>query len=74
MTRLRTDNPLFTGTTGSTDMGKDKDTATVVLDDDLVKEIIEGGEGQSDDEGRVVRIDPAIREQGSPSSRVEEED
>ncbi len=42
-------------------MGKEKDTATVVLDDDLVKEIIEGGEGRSDGEGRVVRIDPASR-------------
>jgi hypothetical protein len=55
-------------------MGKDKDTATVVLDDDLVKEIIEGGQGRSGDEGRVVRIDPATREQGSPPSRTEEED
>lgn len=55
-------------------MGKEKDTATVVLDDELVKEIIEGGEGRSDGEGRVVRIDPATRDKGSPPSRVDEED
>lgn len=55
-------------------MGKDKDmdTATVVLDDELVKEIIEGAEGRPNDEGRVVRIDPTIREQGP--SPAEDED
>ena len=49
-------------------MGKEKDTATVVLDDELVKEIVDGAEGE---DGRVVRIDPATREK---SGTVQEDD
>jgi hypothetical protein len=52
---------------GSNEMGKEKDTATVVMDDELVKEIIDGTE---DEDGRVVRIDPATREK----SGTEQED
>lgn len=48
-------------------MGKEKDTATVVMDEELVKEIVDGAE---DDDGRVVRIDPAAREK----SGTEQED
>lgn len=53
-------------------MGKEKDTATVVLDDDLVKEIIDGAEGAVDEEGRVVRIDPATRQRGGAPADGEE--
>lgn len=38
---------------------KEKDTATVVLDDDLVREIIDGKDGE---DGRVVRIAPDNRD------------
>ena len=49
-------------------MGKEKDTSTVVLDDELVKEIVDGTE---DEEGRVIRIDPAARDK---SGTVQEDE
>lgn len=53
-------------------MGKEKDTSTVVLDDELVKEIIDGAGGKTDEDGRVVRIDPATREKGGAPADGEE--
>lgn len=41
---------------------KKKDTATVVLDDDLVREIIDGKDGKDGEDGRVVRIAPDKRD------------
>ena len=50
-------------------MGKEKDTSTVVLDDELIKEIVEGAE---EEDGRVVRIDPGAREK--PGNAQEDEE